>query len=61
MFLPKMSAYRGDFDGTKYISVLIKNYELLGKYKEIWNKFKILSKKNLVVNLHTMRNIYKLK
>ena len=28
IFLPKMSAYRKDFDGTKYMSFLIKNDEL---------------------------------
>ena len=41
MFLPKMSAYRRDFDETKYISFLIK----------------VVSKKNLIVSLHTMKNI----
>ena len=38
IFLPKMSAYRKDFDETKYISFLIKYYELLEKYNEIWEK-----------------------
>ena len=33
--LPKMSAYRRDFNGTKYMSFLIKNEELLEKYNEI--------------------------
>ena len=33
-----MSAYRKDFDETKYISFLIKYYELLEKYNEIWEK-----------------------
>ena len=36
MFLPKMSAYRRDFDGNKYISLLTKDDELLEKYNEIW-------------------------
>ena len=31
-----MSAYRRDFDGTKYMSFSIKNYELIEKYNEIW-------------------------
>ena len=31
IFLPKMSAYRGEFDKTKYISFLIKHDELLEK------------------------------
>ena len=34
-FLPKMSAYRIDFDETEYISFLIKDDELLEKYNEI--------------------------
>ena len=28
IFFPKMSAYRRDFDETKYVSFLIKDYEL---------------------------------
>ena len=36
--LPKLTAYRRDFDGTKYMSFLIKDGELLGKYNEIWEK-----------------------
>ena len=38
IFLPKMSAYRRDFDETKYMSFLIKDDELLEKYNEIWEK-----------------------
>ena len=38
MFLPKMSAYRRDFDKTKYISFLIKDHEFLEKNNEIWKK-----------------------
>ena len=33
-----MSAYRRDFDGTKYISFLMKDDELLKKYNEIREK-----------------------
>ena len=33
-----MSAYRKDFNETKYISFLIKNDELLEKCNEIWEK-----------------------
>ena len=33
-----MSAYRKDFNETKYTSFLIKNDELLEKYNEIWEK-----------------------
>ena len=38
IFLPKMSAYRKDFSETKYVSFLIKDNKLLGKYNEIWEK-----------------------
>ena len=40
-----MSAYRRDFDETKYISFLIKDDELLEKYNEIWEKVKSSIKK----------------
>ena len=33
-----MTAYRKDFDETKYMSFLIKNDELLEKYNKIWKK-----------------------
>ena len=33
-----MSAYRKDFDETKYISFLIKDDEFLEKYNKIWEK-----------------------
>ena len=48
IFLPKMSAYRRDFDETKYMSFLIKDDELLEKYNEIWEKVKNSSRKNLI-------------
>ena len=35
-----MSAYRKDFDETKYMSFLIKDDELLKKFKKIWKKVK---------------------
>ena len=35
-----MSAYRKEFDESKYISFLIKDDELLEKYNEIWEKVK---------------------
>ena len=44
IFLPKMSAYRRGFNETKYIMKFGKN-------------LKIVSKKNLIVNLFTMKNI----
>ena len=42
-----MSAYRKDFDETKYISFLIKDNELLKKYSEICEKVKKSLKKEL--------------
>ena len=38
VILSKMSAYRKDFDETKYMSFLLKHEELLEKYNEIWDK-----------------------
>ena len=35
-FFPKPSAYRRDFDETKYMSFLMKDDELLEKDHEIW-------------------------
>ena len=43
-----MSANWRDFDETKYISSLIKDDELLEKYDKIWEKVKMVSKKNLI-------------
>ena len=40
-----MSAYRRDFDETKYMSFLIKDGALLEKYNEIWEKVKNSIKK----------------
>ena len=37
-----------------YETFLIKDDELLEKYNEVWEKVK---KKNLIVNLYTMKNI----
>ena len=45
IFLPNISAYRKDFDETKYISFLVKDDELLEKYNEIWKKVKNSLKK----------------
>ena len=36
IYLPKMTAYRRDFDKTKYMSFLIKDDKLLEKCNEIW-------------------------
>ena len=35
IFLPKKSAYRKSFDETKCVSFLIRDNELLEKYKEV--------------------------
>ena len=40
IFLPKMNAYRKNFDETKYMSFLIKDDELLKKYNKFWKKVK---------------------
>ena len=45
IFLPKMSAYRKDFDETKYTSLLVKDDKSLEKYNEIWEKFENIPKK----------------
>ena len=57
IFLPKMTAYRKDFDETKYISFLIKDDEFLEKYNDIWEKVQNILKKKLIVNQYTMKNI----
>ena len=35
-----MTAYRKDFDETKYMSFLIKDDELLERYNDIWEEVK---------------------
>ena len=40
IFFSKLSAYRTNFDETKYMSFLMKDDELLEKYNEIWEKLK---------------------
>ena len=45
IFLPKMAAYRKDFDENKYMSFLIKDNKLLEKYSEIWKKVRNAIKK----------------
>ena len=45
IFLPKMSAYRRDFDVNKYIFLLIKDDKLLEKYNEIQEKVSMIIKK----------------
>ena len=45
-----MSAHREDFHKTKYMSLLIKDDELLEKYKKIWEEVRNSIKKELIVN-----------
>ena len=40
-----MSAYRRDFDKTKFMSFLMKDEKLLEKYNEIWRKVSNIIKK----------------
>ena len=61
MFLPKMSACRRDIDEIKYTSLLRKNYELLEKYNEIWEKLKNSIKKEFDSEPVYNENIWKLK
>ena len=53
-----MRAYRRDFYETKYMSFLIKDDELIEKYNKFWKELEIVSKKNLIVNLYTMKNTF---
>ena len=57
IFVPKIRTYRKDFDERKQKAFLIKDDELLKKYNEIWEKVKLVSKKNLIVKQYTMKNI----
>ena len=57
IFIPKMSAYRRDFDENEHMSFLIWDDELLEKYNEIFKNVKIVSNRNLIVNLYTIKNI----
>ena len=52
-----MSAYRRDSDENQYFFLDKKNGELLQKYNEIWNKVSNTTKKDLIVNLFTMKSI----
>ena len=55
--LPKMSRYKRDFDKIKCIFFMIKDEKLLEKYNELEKKTATLSKKNLIVDLYTMKII----
>ena len=52
-----MSGYKRDFDKIKCIFFMIKDEKLLEKYNELGKKTATLSKKNLIVDLYTMKTI----
>ena len=45
ILLPKISAYRRNFDEFKCVSFLTKDEKLLEKYNEIWKKVSSITKK----------------
>ena len=50
ILLPKISAYRRNFDKTKCVSFLTKDEKLLEKYNEIWKKISSITKKEFDSN-----------
>ena len=52
-----MSAYRKDFDETKYMSFFIKDDELLKNIINVGKSLKMLSIKNFILNQYKMKNI----
>ena len=54
-----MSAYRRDFDETKYMSFLIKDNELLEKYKDIGKKISKSNKIEQIYNENSLNNQHK--
>ena len=61
MMLSKVSAYRRDFEGTKYMSFLIKDNKMLKKLMKFGSKSAILLKKVFTKTLYATINIWKLK
>ena len=57
MMLPKVSAYRRDFEGTKYMSFLIKDNKMLKKLMKFGSKSAILLKKVFTKTLYATINI----
>ena len=54
--LPKIRAYVKSYDGrTKWIYFLIEDDDLLEKYNTIWDKVSGDIKKNLILNLVTIK------
>ena len=57
LLLPKMSAYRRDYDKTKIMSFLVKDEKCWKNIMKFGKKATTLSIKNLTVNLDTMKSI----
>ena len=57
IFLPRMSAHKRDFDEVKYMFFFIKDDELWKNIMKFGKKLKTVSKKNIIVNQCTMKNI----
>ena len=55
ILFPKLSRCKRDFDKNKCMDFLIKDYELMEKDNEILGV--IASKKDLIMNLYTMKYI----
>ena len=60
ILLPKMSAYEEDLIKLSIYVSFKKDDKLLGKCSGIWDKISKVTKKDLIVSLHTMKN-WKLK
>ena len=56
-----MSAYKRDFDETKYMYFLIKDDNCYKDIMKFGKKSAITSKKDLIMNLYITKNIQKLK
>ena len=56
ILLPKMSAYRKDFNKIKFLSFLIKNINYKKDKMKFAKKSRIASKRNLIVNLYMIKN-----
>ena len=56
-----MSAYKKDFDGTKYISLLMKKKNCEKSIMKSGINIAIASKKDFLVRLYAMKNMQKVK
>ena len=57
MMLLKMIGYTKIFNETKYMSFLLKDDELIGKYNKISDEVRNSIKKDLTVNQYAMKII----